>query len=294
MDYPDRATAAFFIQPPPVCMYAPTEEDAAWLWELGQAERQDAIDDLRSLPGHLGAAARARLDGVAEPSAKSAKRKARKQRATAAKAAEKEAAAAAVPAGGTVAGGTSNAKATLTASSGTPPAPQPSGAAVRLAAAAQLAMKVRLEAQARRDAEWAAVRGLTLETPAELMWARIVCRAVRAALRARVVLKWRPAYGWRRLVKRLFGPPSCGVPEPGCVTLVDDLLEYRQMQRQYRVRGGFVDDGEGGDEDCIGGGPSVDYEEMEYDPEAAFRWQAAEPVNVDAWIASLPGVRGGA
>ena len=103
MDYPDRATAAFFIQPPPVCMYAPTEEDAAWLWELGQAERQDAIDDLRSLPGHLGAAARARLDGVAEPSAKSAKRKARKQRATAAKAAEKEAAAAAVPAGGTVA-----------------------------------------------------------------------------------------------------------------------------------------------------------------------------------------------
>ena len=77
------------------------------------------------------------------------------------------------------------------------------------------------------------------------------------------------------------------------MALVDDLLEYRQMQRQYRMRGGFVDDGEGDDEDCIGGGPSVDYEEMEYNPEAAFR-QAAEPVNVDAWIASLLGVRGGA
>ena len=289
MNFPDRATAAFFAQPPPVCAWEPTAEDLERMRACAVAEKQDAIDDLRSLPGHLGAAARARLDGVAETSAKSAKRKARKERAKAAKAAGKEAAAAAVPAGGPVAGGTSDA---TSVSSGTPPAP---GAAARLVAAAQLAAAEKAQrAAAERLAEWAAARGLTLETHTEMWWARMVCGAVRMALRSRVVLKWRPLYGWRRLVKRLLGPPLCGVPEPGCMTLVDELLEYRQIQRQYRARGGFVDDDEGDGEDCIGGGPSVDYEEMEYDPEAAFRWQAAEPVNVDAWVASLLGVRGGA
>ena len=81
MVYPDRATAAFFIQPQPVCTWEPAAEDLERSRARAVAEAQDAVDDLRALPGHLGAAARAKLDGVAEPSAKSAKRKARKERA---------------------------------------------------------------------------------------------------------------------------------------------------------------------------------------------------------------------
>ena len=129
-------------------------------------------------------------------------------------------------------------------------------------------------------------RALTLETHVELMWARMVCGAVRRALRSRVVLKWRPTYGWRRLVKQLFGPPLCGAPEPGCMTLVDELLEYRQMQYAYKRRGGFVAGDDSDDFDGDGGGivacivTDDDYYNM-YDSDAAYR-QAVGPAG--AWL----------
>ena len=138
--------------------------------------------------------------------------------------------------------------------------------------------------------------GLTFETHMELMWARVVHGAVRRALRSLVVLKWRPTYGWRRLVKRLFGPPSCGEPEPGCMTLVDELLEYRQMQHAYKRHGGFVagDDSDDSDDFDGGGGivPDDDYYSM-YDPDVAYR-RAAGPAG--AWLGgamALFGERGG-
>ena len=117
------------------------------------------------------------------------------------------------------------------------------------------------------------------------------------ALRSRVVLKWRPPYGWRRLVKRLLGPPSCGVPEPGCMTLVDELLEYRQLQQGYKRRGGFVagDDSDDFDDfDDDGGGIVVDDDYYNaYDSDAAYR-QATGPAG--AWLGgamALFGERGG-
>ena len=171
----------------------------------------------------------------------------------------------------------------------------------QFAVAAQLAARDAEKVQraaAERLAEWVAARELTPETRAELMWARMVCGAARMALRSRVVLKWRPTYGWRRLVKRLLGPPSCGVPEPGRMTLVDELLEYRRMQREYKQRGGFVagdDSGDSDDSDDFDGGcgivPDDDYYSA-YDADVAYR-QAVGPV--DAWLGqamALCGVQG--
>ena len=102
---------------------------------------QDGVEDIRALPGHIGAGIRATLDGTAgAPSHKSAKKTAQRERK---KAKKKEAAAAAAAAasshGRVVADGTSEAKSTLDASSGTPSALRPEDEATTATAAAAAA-----------------------------------------------------------------------------------------------------------------------------------------------------------
>ena len=81
------------------------------------------------------------------------------------------------------------------------------------------------------------------------------------------------------------------------MTLVDELLEYRQMQHAYKRHGGFVagDDSDDSDDFDDGGGGIVvddDYYNT-YDSDAAYR-QAMGPAG--AWLGgamALFGERGG-
>ena len=74
------------------------------------------------------------------------------------------------------------------------------------------------------------------------------------------------------------------------MTLVDELLEYRQMQHAYKRRGGFVAGDDSDDFDGDGGGGIIPDDEYynANDPDAAYR-QAMDPAGAwlgGAWLSS--------